>query len=504
MFVLCAKYNLDMSALPECLYAPVDVRELDRRAIDDHGIPGYTLMNRAGQFAFSAIRERWPDRSLVVVCGAGNNAGDGYVIARLALNAGIPAEVIYVVEPHNLGGDAAQAVADFMDKGGQARLFEGMLPDGDIVLVDALLGTGLDREVGGRFAEVVTAINEHPAPVLAVDVPSGLNAETGQVMGVAVEARMTATFVGMKCGLLTGRGPALCGEVIYHSLGVPEAVFDGVPVKARLIGGATLRELLRPRPRDAHKGLSGHVLVVGGGEGMPGAARLAGEAALRAGAGLVSVATHPQHVAAVSADRPELMCKGVETAVDLASLIERATVIAVGPGLGQTDWAREMLDAVLATDLPLIVDADALNLLAVKPTARRQWVLTPHPGEASRLLDQDTTAIQQDRFAAAAALAERYEATVVLKGAGTLVANRQGDIALCNAGNPGMAVAGMGDVLTGVIAGLTAQFDDLWLAARCGVLVHARAGDMAAVTGGERGMLASDLFAAVREQVNPG
>jgi NAD(P)H-hydrate epimerase len=492
-----------MSELPECLYAPAQVRELDRRAIEDHGVPGYTLMTRAGQFAFDAVHDHWPERELVVVCGAGNNAGDGYVIARLALEAGIPAQVVYLVEPEKLGGDAGQAVADYFARGGQAHPFESMLPAGNVVLVDALLGTGLDREVGGRFAEAVMAINDHPAPVFAVDVPSGLNAETGQVMGTAVEAQMTATFVGMKTGLLTGRGPALCGDVVYHSLDVPDIVFDDVPVKARRITDAALVDALPVRPRDAHKGLSGHVLVVGGGQGMPGAARLAGEAALRAGAGLVSVATRPEHVAAVAADRPELMCKGVETVGDLASLAERATVVAVGPGLGQTEWAQEILGAVLATDFPLVVDADALNLLAASPTARGNWVLTPHPGEASRLLQRGTAEIQADRFAAVAKIAERYAAVAVLKGAGTLVANGQGEVALCDAGNPGMAVAGMGDVLTGVIAGLIAQCGDPWLAARCGVLIHARAGDIAS-SSGERGMLASDLFDAVRRQVNPG
>ncbi len=492
-----------MSGLPECLYAPADVRELDRRAIEDHRVPGYTLMSRAGRGAFEAIHGRWPDRALVVVCGAGNNAGDGYVIARLALEAGIPAQVVYVVEPESLGGDAARAVADYLGRGGQAHAFENMLPGGDVVLVDALLGTGLDRDVGGRFAEAVAAINQHPAPVFAVDVPSGLNAETGQVMGVAVEAQMTATFVGMKTGLLTGRGPALCGEVVYDSLDVPPAVFDGVTVKARRITGTLLERALPPRPRDAHKGLSGHVLVIGGGVGMPGAARLAGEAALRSGAGLVSVATRPEHVAAVAAGRPELMCRGVEGAPDLADLIGRATVIAVGPGLGQSDWSRAMLGTALATDLPLVVDADALNLLAAEPTARGNWVLTPHPGEASRLLHRETASIQADRFAAVEEIAERYGAIAVLKGAGTLVAGGEGEIALCDAGNPGMAVAGMGDVLTGVIAGLIAQCGDPWLAARCGVLVHARAGD-AAAEAGARGMLASDLFAAVRELANPG
>ena len=490
-----------MSTLPELLYAPAQVRELDRRAIEEQGIPGYSLMTRAGTFAYRLIRDRWGSRKLVVVCGAGNNAGDGYVIARLALADGISAEVIFLVEPDRLKGDAARAAADYGKAGGRWRPFDGDLPD-NALIVDALLGTGLDRPVSGQFADAVEAINRNTGPVMAVDVPSGLNAETGAVMGAAVRADVTATFVGMKSGLLTGRGPDLCGHVIYDSLGVPATVFDGVPVKARRITDSELRSHLEPRPRDAHKGISGHVLIVGGGEGMPGAARLAGEAALRAGAGLVSVATRPEHVAAVAAGRPELMCRGLTDSRDLAPMVERATTIAVGPGLGQTDWSREMFEAVLSTDRTLVVDADGLNLLASKPSARGNWILTPHPGEAARLLGQDTRAVQDDRFAAAAALVEEYDAVAVLKGAGSLVADPGGETGLCTAGNPGMAVAGMGDVLTGVIGALVAQGLDTAEAARLGVLIHARAGDEASRVG-ERGMMASDLFPWIRHHANP-
>lgn len=491
-----------MNPLPERLYAPAQVRELDRRAIEDHGIPGYTLMTRAGEFAYATIRERWGDRRLVAVCGAGNNAGDGYVIARLALAAGVAAEVIHLVEPDRLSGDAARAAADYLDAGGRWKPFDGSLPREHAVIVDALLGTGLDRPVGGRFAEAVEAINAGSGPVLAVDVPSGLNAETGAVMGTAVRADLTVTFVGMKSGLLTGRGPQLCGEVLYHSLEVPAEVFDGVPVKARRITDTEIRHAMTPRPRDAHKGISGHVLIVGGGLGMPGAARLAAEAALRVGAGLVSVATRPEHVATVVAGRPELMCRGVTDPGDLAPLLRRATTIAVGPGFGQTEWSRNLLDTVLATELPVVLDADALNLIAAAPRARGHWILTPHPGEAARLLQTGAEIVQGDRFEAVQALATKYAAVTVLKGAGSLVCEPDGQIGLCNAGNPGMAVAGMGDVLTGIIAGLLAQGLDRITAARIGVLIHARAGDEASRVG-ERGMLASELFPWIRHQVNP-
>lgn len=491
-----------MNDLPERLFVPSQVRELDRRAIEDHGIPGYTLMARAGEYAYRISRERWGQRRLVAICGAGNNAGDGYVIARLALDAGAEAEVLYLVEPDRLSGDAATAARDYAEAGGIWRPFEGELPETDGVVVDALLGTGLDRPVGGRFAGAVEAINRSSGPVLAVDVPSGLNAETGAVMGTAVHADATVTFVGMKTGLLTGHGPDHCGEIFYDSLGVPGEVFEGIPVKARLIADSEMRRKLGPRPRDAHKGLSGHVVIVGGGEGMPGAARLAGEAALRAGAGLVSVATRPEHVAAVAAGRPELMCRGIRAGDDLAPLLERANVIAIGPGLGQTDWSRMLLDMVLSTEKPLVADADALNLIAAEDHARNNWILTPHPGEAARLLNTDASEVQADRFQAVEKISADFQAVTVLKGAGSLVCDCEGGISLCRAGNPGMAVAGMGDVLTGVIAALVAQGLGLTDAARIGVLVHARAGDEASRVG-ERGMMASDLFPWIRRQVNP-
>jgi NAD(P)H-hydrate epimerase len=491
-----------MSTLPVSLYAAAQVREMDRRTIEDHDVPGYTLMCRAGQAAFAALDARWPGRPLAVVCGAGNNAGDGYVIARLAREAGRSVTLSALIEPARLAGDARRAAEDYVAAGGVVEAWPRPLQDG-AVIVDALLGTGLDRQVEGRFAAAVDAINAADGPVLAVDVPSGLHADTGRVMGVAVAADLTVTFVGMKAGLLTGRGPALCGEVLFDALGAPAAVADGLVLRAQRITGSEIAACLPPRPADAHKGLSGHVLIVGGGPGMPGAARLAGEAALRAGAGLVSVATLPAHVPVIAAARPELMCRGVESAADLAPLMERASVVALGPGLGQSDWSHVMFETVLEAGQPVVVDADALNLLAGAPRRRDDWVLTPHPGEAGRLLETSAGTIQDDRFTAVAGLAARYGGTVLLKGAGTLVQTGDDTPWLCAAGNAGMAVAGMGDVLTGVIAALAAQTGDLPVAARCGAWVHARAGDVAA-DGAQRGLLASDLFPAIRRQVNPG
>jgi ADP-dependent NAD(P)H-hydrate dehydratase / NAD(P)H-hydrate epimerase len=493
-----------MQALPRELWTAAQVRELDRRASEEHGIPGRELMERAGAAALDALRERWPaSRNLTVVCGAGNNAGDGYVVARLARRAGLGLRVLALVDPARLQGDAALACADFRREDGEIEAWDGTGdPAGEGPIVDALLGTGLDREVGGNFRAAVESINAAGRPVLALDLPSGLHADTGRVMGCAIRAELTVSFIGLKLGLFTGRGPALAGRVWYATLGIPSGLAGGMTPAARRLDPAVLGNWLSARSRDAHKGHFGHVLVVGGDAGMGGAARLAGEAALRAGAGLVSVATRPQHVPALLAARPELMCHGVEEVAALTPLLARATVVAAGPGLGRAAWGRALLDAALGTGLPCVLDADALNLLAAHPHQAARWVLTPHPGEAGRLLGSDAASVEADRPAAVRALRERYGGIVVLKGAGTLICGGGASLWVCDRGNPGMASGGMGDVLTGLIAGLAAQLGDLERAACAGVLVHALAADDAA-SGGERGLLAGDLLQALRPWVNP-
>ncbi|MEN8133507.1 MAG: NAD(P)H-hydrate dehydratase, partial [Pseudomonadota bacterium] len=287
----------------------------------------------------------------------------------------------------------------------------------------------------------------------------------------------------------------------FDDLQVPAGVYETQTPAAQRIDPQRYDGLLRPRERNSNKGRFGHVLVIGGERGMSGAARMAGEAAARTGAGLVSVATRDCHASMLNLTVPELMVRGVESADALAPLLERATVIAIGPGLGQTEWSRSLLEAVLHLPHPMVVDADALNLLATDPRESDQWVLTPHPGEAARLLHCDTETIQSDRYAAAASLQQRYGGVCVLKGAGTLVASKE-RVAVCNTGNPGMASGGMGDVLTGVIAGLLAQGLSPVDAAELGVWVHGAAGDAAAAQG-ERGMLASDLFPHLRQRLNP-
>jgi NAD(P)H-hydrate epimerase len=483
------------------IYTAQQARDLDRCAIERFGIPGYELMTRAGHVTLGALRRAWPDaRSLCIVCGPGNNGGDGYVVARVARAQGLRVHVHAMADPATLRGDARHAFDDFLASGGECEAWAPHAATQADVIVDALFGTGLTRAVNGRDMELLRTINDSGRPVVAVDIPSGLDADTGMRLGVATRADLTVTFIGRKLGLYLGQGPDHVGRIVFDDLGVPAEVYRAVPCASRLIGEEDVARALPRRGRSAHKGKFGHVLVVGGAAGMGGAARLAAEAALRVGAGLVTAATQPQSLAALQS-RPELMSVALCFGTDLDHAMERATVVALGPGLGQSPWAMEVFGAVLAANKPVVVDADALNLLALAPQRRDDWVLTPHPGEAARLLGVATKAVQADRLGTARELQQRYGGTVVLKGAGSIVQTLNEGTWFCDRGNPGMAAGGMGDVLTGVIAGVAAQCDDLALAARVGVFVHAEAGDRAAAAG-ERGLCAGDVIDAVRSGVN--
>lgn len=490
--------------LPEALYIATQVRELDRIAIEERGIPGATLMQRAGAAVFQLVRARWPRaRRIAVVCGPGNNGGDGYVMARLAHAAGLTPVAMSVGATNKTKGDAASARKSCLSAGVQIHNFQADLLAGIDLIVDAMLGTGLEHEVSGEWQAAIAAINQSCVPVLAVDVPSGLHADTGRVMGAAVRAQATISFIGLKPGLFTGAGGDHSGEIFFNDLGVPSDIYARVSVLAQRLTEKSLQGLLPKRRRDMHKGEAGHVLVIGGDRGMPGAARLAGEAAYRAGAGLVILATHPDHASQISTARPELIVYGVASAEELRPLLTRADVIAAGPGLGQGEWGSALFGAALDTSIPMVVDADALSGLAADPLMHSDWILTPHPGEAARLLGMSTAEIQADRFAAIRELVASYGGVCVLKGSGTLVASLyDGVVAVCDHGNPGMASGGMGDVLTGTIAGLWAQGLSAADAANLGVWAHATAGDDAAAAAGEIGMLASDLFPFIRARLN--
>ena len=514
----------------QSLYTAAQVRELDRIVIEKFGISGYELMQRAGSFAYNVLNETFPNaKKIYVFCGRGNNAGDGYVLAKLAIEDDKYDRKVIVINcfnPEKLEGDAKTAYQDLVTTKYDKEKVE-IWNHSDLrkknpavissVYVDAIFGTGLTRDINDEnLVRTIELLNNHNMMIsdeqglLSIDIPSGLNADTGSVMGVAVNSNVTATFMGHKRGMFTHDGCEYSGQIEFDSLDIPDESYDELEeshcfltepydLSPKTVGC----EYLATRKRNAHKGYFGHVLVIGGDEGYLGAPQMAAEAAMRVGSGLVSVATRKSHAAQLSIAVPEIMSHGVETLDELMPLIKRANVIAIGPGLGQSEWAKLLFARVLESDLPIIIDADGLNLLAEEEQSSPNWVITPHPGEAARLLKTDVATIQSDRFQSARNLHEKYQGPVVLKGAGSIVTNLKGRLFVCSEGNPGMSTGGMGDVLTGVIAGLVAQGIDIERATQLGVLMHARAADMAAFDGGERGIIATDLMPYLRELANP-
>lgn len=492
------------------LYTAEQTRQLDRAAIEQHQIPGFELMRRAGRAAYRALRQRWPEVTrLTLVCGSGNNGGDALVVAALALQQRLEVQVLLVGGEQaraKLHGEALEALQWAQAHGVKVVPYAAALALTGELIVDGLLGTGLDGDVRAEYAELIARINRSARPVLALDIPSGLCADSGAILGCAVRATVTVSFIGLKRGLLTYQGVECCGELLFAGLDVPAELYAQIPAQAAVVGTGQRLQCLTRRPRGAHKGDFGHALVIGGDRGMAGAVVMASEAALRAGAGLVSVATRAEHLCLTTANRPEVMSHGVASGQELAPLLARATVVAIGPGLGQSAWSGQLLQVAQQQSLPLVIDADALNLLSQgqwdESCKRNSWILTPHPGEAARLLGCSVAQIQADRFQAVNQLQQRYGGVVVLKGAGTLISDGQ-TVRLCARGNPGMASGGMGDVLTGLIAALVAQGLTLFDAAVIGVDVHAHAADRLARRMGERGLAATDLIPEIRRLLNP-
>ncbi len=493
-----------------------EMRSLDTWTIREVGVPGPVLMDTAGRGVVRALWQRFAPRlrqgPVAVVCGRGNNGGDGFVVARCLGNQGVDVTTLLLGSRDRVGGDAAVHLKALLGSGGcLIEVAEGGEADaartvGEAALVvDAVLGTGLRAEVQGMAARAAAWMNEAPAPVVSVDIPSGVDSDTGAVQGVAVQASATVTFAWPKRGHFLFPGAALRGELVVVDIGIPPNGVDRVGAGLVVLEARDLAGRLR-RPPDAHKGRMGHVWVVGGSVGKTGAPGLAALGALRVGAGLATVAA-PGGLGIEARLPLEVMTHPVghgrvwpEDAWSSVSA-GRPDAWVMGPGMGTSSGASALLRALLAaTDRPVVLDADALNLLAAEgvPELGPARVLTPHPGEAARLLGTTTAEIQADRVEAVQDLSRRTGSVVVLKGAATLVTAPGERVWLVPAGNPGMATAGTGDVLAGVVGALLARGLAPFAAARLGAWVHAVAGDLAAAFGTE-GRLAGDLASRLPE-----
>ncbi|MGB2042162.1 MAG: NAD(P)H-hydrate dehydratase [Porticoccaceae bacterium] len=491
--------------IQDALFKAKSVAELDRIAIQERQIPSIQLMKRAGRSLLNELLETFGSPSLLTVfCGSGNNAGDGYIVAALAAAKAIPVQVVELAE--KLSGDAATAKQFAAEAGVCFVPFNENLSVEEGVIVDSLLGTGFNGELRQPYGEAIQLINDAGLPLVAADIPSGLNADTGHIAEVAVQADITVTFIGAKQGLFTGQGPAVCGEIVLDSLDVPMDIYAEVPASSELLDLGDLLDYLPPLSIDGHKSQRGHAMIVGGERGYGGAAIMAAEACLKTGAGMTSLATRPEHVAPMLVRQPEVMASPVVSGQELEPLLERPEVLVVGPGLGRSSWSEQLLQKAVAAGIPMVLDADGLNILAegrvVANPDGSQWVLTPHVGEAARLLDLTVAEVQADRFAAVRQLQEKYGAVVLLKGPGTLIAGPDEIVKVCPYGNPAMATAGMGDILSGIIGALIAQGCDLQTAAELGCCLHSSAADLVVETQGQRGLVATDLINSLTSLLN--
>ena len=483
---------------------PIDhFAELEQRLCRLHDCSPYTLMWQAGEALATLVTKSFSStRHCLVLCGTGNNGGDGFVLASLLHQAGIRVTVVEATPRHERPVEAARAKARWNDVAPHASLcVDDPWPSDIDLIVDALFGIGLRQAPNEESQRLIELANRHSAPVLAVDIPSGLEAQTGQPLGSVIKAVATLTFITLKPGLLTGKGRAYSGKLWVADLGLSHLLPQLSP-PIECLTARQLSQWLPQRQASAHKGDMGKVVIIGGAEGTAGAIRLSGEAALRSGAGLVRVLTHHSNIVPLLAARPELMVAEL-TARSLDEALDWADVVAIGPGLGQSDWAKNALKEVKLSKKFMVWDADALNLLAIEPDKRQNRVLTPHPGEAARLLGITVAEVEADRLAAAHQLVERFGGVAVLKGSGTLITDGSSVISIAYVGNPGMASGGMGDVLTGVVTAFLGQGLEPLEAARAAVVAHGHAADLVADDHGMRGMLALDVIEKLRISVNP-
>ena len=492
------------------LYTASETRKIDNLAIKEKGISGYSLMQMAAEFTLDVIlREFSPVEELIIFCSKGKNSGDGFLLGSFAKEFGLEVTIVMSNTSNVIKGVSRKAFEEMKDakvKIISTKSIEKLKVSNKAVIVDALIGTGLKGNLRKNIKESILALNKLGVklPVLSLDIPSGVNPDTGDADDIAVYADITATFVAQKRGCFTSVGKKFSGEIIYSDLEIPKNLFSKITSTSYVVDYEDSISKVVYREQDAHKGHFGNVLIVGGDRGLGGAGLLSSRAAVYSGAGLTSLVTRPEHVSASLVSCPEVMVKGVDSGQDIEEHLVKPDVIAIGPGLGQSAWSEQMIQRVFweaeKRDISVIMDADALNLLTklkLSSNLPKRLILTPHPGEASRLLNTSVAVIESNRFSAAAKIQKKFNATVVLKGSGTVICHKSGGTqkwGICDSGNPGMATGGMGDVLTGIIAGLLAQGLTLKEAAEAGVDLHAKAADQASLEFGEAGLTSSDVI----------
>jgi len=505
------------------------MQALDRRTIEEAQIPGSQLMEKAGHGVVKTLEQvctSFAGRAAVVLSGKGNNGGDGLVVARLLLRKRVKPTVLLLAHPRDLSSDAKLMYRRFVRAAGTSAVHAN--PSGDqirkhlhrdnVLVIDALLGTGLSSPVTGSYRTAIESINACGHPVMAIDLPSGIHADTGAVMGAAVMATWTVTLGLPKLGLFVGAGIDHAGQVHVADIGIPPEYVASLKTDLTLITGEEIRQLLPRRPRSAHKGTFGHVGMIAGSVGKTGAAAMAARAAMRVGAGLVTVATpsgvndtlEAKLLEVMTVPMPETKAHTLaRSGLDRLLLFANSrTAVALGPGLTTHPETVDLIHALIPRlEKPSVLDADALNAVAGRADllmeCKAPLILTPHPGEMARLQEDATPqTINADRVGSAARFARARRVIVVLKGARTVLAAPDGPVAICPTGNPGMATAGTGDVLTGMISGLLAQGLAPWDAARCGIYLHGLAGDLAANRLGATGMIAGDLIEQIPHAVS--
>jgi NAD(P)H-hydrate epimerase len=472
------------------LYQREQVYDLDQMAIQQDAQPGLQLMQKAALAVWRAVQERWADlSSILVLAGPGNNGGDAFAVAMLAREAGYKVEIVTVGDLSRQSSESACYRQQWLDAGECISEWSGRFPDCELI-IDGLLGIGLNKSLNADWQCMIVAVNEYSAKKVCIDIPSGLNANTGNAMPCAIQAHLTVSFIARKVGCFIADGPDYCGEVVFDDLGLSADASLRVDPVLQVLDESSIR-LPEKRKKNSHKNQYGHVLVIGGNRGMSGAPRLAGMAALRSGAGLVSLCVHADSVVPVASAHAELMVSSWD---DVAEKMKYASVIVIGPGLGHCEQAAGVLQQLSGFDKPMIIDADALEPVFLSSVKARSVVITPHPGEAARLLNTKTARIQQDRVGSLQRLLDSWPFVCVLKGAGSLCGHKGKLLSLCPRGHSGMATAGTGDVLAGMIGGYVAQGVDPLQATQTAVYIHALAAEDYARDFDENSLIASDII----------